>query len=284
MPNANLKKPLTVPENIKKPRTRNTSKKAKGPATSLDSLIKINTAGKSQHLKAARTRDAYVGYMRRAREFLSTLVDTEHNAEAENRSKHTGGLSGKGEEEIDETEEMMRDPEFAKALDGPPSRYTPQVIALFLAYHCFEIGNKKSTAEGIHAAFVHEYNHLYILHIIIRRWVCTDQCFARDGDLYRGRWIYNDSQGRWQGNPTHSGEVEDTMQSIRHKTGAEDGERKHSRAMSKEYMDMIYTWSKKVCPNTEFETLPEDLATLALVTEHLRYNAFGLTGFTVWTR
>ena len=98
--------------------------------------------------------------MRRAREFLSTLVETEHNAEAENRSKRNDELSGEGEEEIDNTEEMMRDPEFAKALEGPPSKYTPQVIALFLAYHCFEIGNKKSTAEGIHAAFVHEYDHL----------------------------------------------------------------------------------------------------------------------------
>ena len=53
---------------------------------------------------------------------MSTLVETEHNAEAENRSKQNDELSGEGEEEIDNTEEMMRDPEFAKALEGPPSK------------------------------------------------------------------------------------------------------------------------------------------------------------------
>ena len=40
------------------------------------------------------------------------------------------------------------------------------------------------------------------------------------------------------------------MKYIKHKTGEESSERKHSQAMSKEYMDMIYMWSKKVCPNT----------------------------------
>ena len=48
--------------------------------------------------------------------------------------------------------------------------------------------------------------------------------------------------------------------------------------MSKEYMDMIYEWSKKVCPKAKFEKLLEDLATLTPVIEHLKYNAFGSTG------
>ena len=102
--------------------------------------------------------------------------------------------------------------------------------------------------------------------------------------MYRGHWTYNDSQERWQGNPAHSGKVEDMVQSIKHKTGVEDSERKHSRVMLKEYMDMIYEWSKKVCPKTKFKKLPEDLATLTLVIEHLKYNALGSTRFTVWTR
>ena len=160
MPNIIPKKPPTISVKVQKPQNCNISKKVKGPASSLDSLVKINTAGKSQHLRATQTREAYDTYMGRAREFLSTLEETEHNAKAENRSKRNDELSGEGEEEIDDMEEMMRDPEFAKALEGPPSKYTPQVITLFLAYHCFEIGNKKSTAEGIHAAFVHEYDHL----------------------------------------------------------------------------------------------------------------------------
>lgn len=159
MPKAN--KSPAVPAEVKKPRKRTTSKKAKGPSTSLDSLIKINAAGKTQHLKAARTREAYKGYLRRAKEFLATLVETECNAETEGNSEPIGELSGEGEQdEVDKTEEMMRDPEFARALDGAPSKYTPQVIALFLAYHCFDVGDGKSTADGIHAAFVYEYDHM----------------------------------------------------------------------------------------------------------------------------
>lgn len=157
---SNAKRSPIVPVQVEKPRNQGTHKKAKGPETSLNSLIKINTTGKTQHLKAKRTRDAYDGYKKRAKEFLSTLVDTEHNAEAEKTSKRGGELAGEGEEEVDETEEMMRDPEFARALDGPPSKYTPQVIALFLAYHCFNIGDGKSTADGIHATFVYEYDHM----------------------------------------------------------------------------------------------------------------------------
>ena len=101
--------------------------------------------------------------------------------------------------------------------------------------------------------------------------------------MYQGYWRYNDHQARWCGNPAHSGEVKDTMKSIKHKTCVEGSERKHSQVMLKEYMDMIYMWSKKVCLNTKFETLPDDLTTLILVTEHLRYNAFGSTEFTVWS-
>lgn len=74
------------------------------------------------------------------------------------------------------------------------------------------------------------------------------------------------------------------MESIKHKNGEEGAERKHSKAMSKEYMDMIYAWSMRVCPVTSVDELPEGLEELNTITHHLAFRAFAMTGWTVWSR
>lgn len=74
------------------------------------------------------------------------------------------------------------------------------------------------------------------------------------------------------------------MKSIQHKTSADDTQRHHSLAMSLPFMRMLYAWSMSVCPVTKVTELPKDLASLTLVTEHLRFRAFASSGFTVWTR
>lgn len=102
--------------------------------------------------------------------------------------------------------------------------------------------------------------------------------------MYRGDWRYDATQKRWFGNPTRSAIVKDLMVAIKHKTGADAPERHHSLAMSKEFMDMLFAWSWKVCPTSKVESLPEDMETLNLITEHLHFRAFASTGWTVWTR
>jgi hypothetical protein len=75
------------------------------------------------------------------------------------------------------------------------------------------------------------------------------------------------------------------MKSIKHKNGAEGGERHHSLAMSKQFMDKLFEWSMRVCPIEKVVgSLPEDLASLKLIAEHLRFRAFASTGWTVWSR
>jgi len=74
------------------------------------------------------------------------------------------------------------------------------------------------------------------------------------------------------------------MKSIKHKNGAEGGERNHSLAMSKTFMDKLFEWSTRTCPIEKVDSLPQDLATLKLTSEHLRFRAFASTGWTVWSR
>jgi hypothetical protein len=75
----------------------------------------------------------------------------------------------------------------------------------------------------------------------------TSQCVtSRDGDTYRGKWAYNETRARWEGNPAESAEVQDVMDAVKHKCGAEGGDRKHSLAMSKEHMDKMFRWSESV--------------------------------------
>ena len=66
------------------------------------------------------------------------------------------GLSAEGENEIDEN--TMEDPDFCHAFEGRPMKCTPQTIAMFLAWKCFAEDNGEATADGIHAAFLAEYN------------------------------------------------------------------------------------------------------------------------------
>lgn len=70
------------------------------------------------------------------------------------------GLSGDGKEEINKDEALLNNDELCGALDGPPVESTPQAIAMFLAFKCFEQDNGKSTADGIHAAFIAEYDYM----------------------------------------------------------------------------------------------------------------------------
>jgi hypothetical protein len=74
------------------------------------------------------------------------------------------------------------------------------------------------------------------------------------------------------------------MTSIKHKEGAEGSERHHSLAMSKPFMDKLFEWSMRECPVTKVEALPNDLASVKLIGEHLRFRAFATTGWNVWSR
>ena len=127
---------------------------------------------------------------------------------------------------------------------------------------------------------------------------CTD-LEASDMDMYRGPWHYSEVRHRWEGNPIHSGMVDNVMAAIKNKSNTEGAVRTHSAAMSKEYMKMMHTWSRSICDLD----LPIQFIWLAMVgsvvpppgkvlyldehmviTHHLEQIAFCSTAWTIWTR
>ena len=67
-----------------------------------------------------------------------------------------------------------------------------------------------------------------------------------DGDTYHGPWHYNEVWHCWEGNPIHSGMVDNVIAVIKNKVNAKGAVRTHSVAM-KEYMEKMHTWSRSVC-------------------------------------
>ena len=109
---------------------------------------------------------------------------------------------------------------------------------------------------------------------------------SRDSEgLYRGVWRWDEGRNVAVGNPASSSDVQDTMRAVKKKDGAE-GIRTHSGAMSLEYMDRIFDWSKREGPVTA-KIPPATLLTMAErhhLYKHLGWRAFSSIGWTVWTR
>ncbi|KAJ6583919.1 hypothetical protein DFH09DRAFT_1359873 [Mycena vulgaris] len=156
-------------------------------------------------------------------------------------------------------------PEFKDALNDTPNEHSPKVLSLYLVYKIFHQGKKIGTADTARAAWK-------------RLWK------LRDGDTYRDRWHYNPATSRWEGNPVDSAEVEDTMESIKNKCGKDDGERKHSLAMTKEFMERTFAWSDTVCPPASYNSPSTTVEERALKAKHLEYKAFASTAWTIWSR
>jgi hypothetical protein len=84
--------------------------------------------------------------------------------------------------------------------------------------------------------------------------------------------------------------VADVLTAIKHKSGAEGGDRTHSLAMSKEYMEKMFRWSEgKVSTESAHQSMKGTALNLsseerALMTKHLEFRAFASTAWTVWSR
>src|SRR3984885_4688013 len=110
-----------------------------------------------------------------------------------------------------------------------------------------------------------------------------------DGGTYRGQWHYNERHERWEGNPANAAEVTDVLTAVKHKSGAEGGDRTHSLAMSKEYMERMLQWSEGKVSTRTVEQMMKDpdrasVAERSTVTKHLEFRAFVLMVWTVWSR
>jgi len=103
------------------------------------------------------------------------------------------------------------------------------------------------------------------------------RCFGRAGDKYRGQWHFDSGNNCWIGNPCRAAEVDDMLEACKHKAGA-DSERNHSRAMTLPDMEKLLTHSRNACP------VELDHDSVTAKANHLWFNTFTSTGFTIWTR
>ena len=102
----------------------------------------------------------------------------------------------------------------------------------------------------------------------------------RDGDRFRGRWMQDPVTKEWMGNPARSGEVEDMLSACKNKDG--EGERKHSRAIMIQDMELLNEYSEKNLSKTD--GTPSASSEIRLTGSLLFFNALATTGFTIWTR
>ena len=155
--------PMAGPRKSTSTTVKRAPKKKQGkstkPSSSLGELRDLAAAQTAQHVRAANTRKAYEGHFTRAQAFLASFFLEEADAELKWKAKAGAGLSGDDEGEID-SQKLRDDEEFRNAFIGLPSESTPQAITMFLAYKCFEENNSRSTAEGIHAAFIAKYDDM----------------------------------------------------------------------------------------------------------------------------
>ncbi|KAJ7192757.1 hypothetical protein GGX14DRAFT_528316 [Mycena pura] len=247
----------------KKTKGSSTTSRAKnqdlpGTGASLEQMAALHKTGLQKHIKAANTRKKYGEGVRAGRKWLLESIGSQ---------KSTGKAAGMEDSTNDNPDDSFKfdSPEYAHAFDDTPNEHSPKVLSLYLVFKIFHQDRKIGTADTIHAAF-------------------KDFWKMADGSKYRGRWHLNPTTGQYEGNPVESAEVEDTMRSIKNKCGADGGDRVHSLAMSKEYMEKMFAWSDSICaPATYFNPLPSPAESLER-TKHLMFKAFVSTGWTVWTR
>ncbi|KAJ7690427.1 hypothetical protein B0H14DRAFT_3175834 [Mycena olivaceomarginata] len=156
-------------------------------------------------------------------------------------------------------------PEYRHAFDAIPTEHSPEMLSLYLVYKIYGQGRKIGTADTIHAAFKYMWK-------------------MSDGDKYRNKWHFNTASGAWEGNPAETAKVQDTMAAIKNKCGKDGGDRKHSLAMTEEFMTRMFEWSDNVCPPSNYDKTSTTREEENLKTKHLAFKCFSSTSWTIWSR
>ncbi|KAF8519784.1 hypothetical protein BU17DRAFT_47457 [Hysterangium stoloniferum] len=245
--------------NSKKPNQVKTSTER----ISLKALISTAKASKDEHGFSKSTIGSYERALRQARKWLQEQVEAETSFERP-----------PGCPDIVEPSESWTLEELRFAFDKKPNGASPAALALFIATRCFTKGSngkelKKGIAEQTHSAWK-------------KFWDDSDP-----NGLYRGAWLWDPEKKIARENPASAPEVREIVKAVIARDAAL-GERQHSAAMSKEYMDRIMAWSDQECPKKMLASLTpclSDFAKIRLkVTKHLFMRAFASSGWTLWTR
>jgi hypothetical protein len=126
--------------------------KPPGPA-SLECLQQVKEARKREHLHAKGTDNAYKGHVKRGKEFLSKLVADVRDSRAAGAELEAADDGGHRQLDVGQLE---------VAFEDPPNRLSPVALELFLTQKCLMENLGKDTANGIHAAFICHWDHMYV--------------------------------------------------------------------------------------------------------------------------
>jgi hypothetical protein len=121
-------------------------RQAKKGLPSLSDLEAAKEAGKKKYRNAQKTDSTYLGYIKRGKEFLEKIVDA---------LRQTGP---KGEERVEDWEVRIK--RCAEAFENPPNEYSVGMLEHWMVQKCFNEDLGRSTAEGIHAAFIRHWDSM----------------------------------------------------------------------------------------------------------------------------
>ncbi|KAF9066370.1 hypothetical protein BDP27DRAFT_1544384 [Rhodocollybia butyracea] len=240
-------------KNLSAKKTSKSKKSSVNSTRKTFSTLRKETAKNAKGIRSGNTNMAYNGIIKRTRNWLKDFIEGQNLAQT--KSEEVKVDSG-----FEESVDLEMDPKFSTCLEDTPVKCTPEALAMFMSWKCFDEEKGKLTAEQIHAGWKHHYKLL-------------------DGDKYHGPWKYDTLANEWIGNPCDSATVMDMLEACKRKDG--ESERHHSKPMNIVLMEKVYSWSIVVCPD---DYLVEDAVSLAFKMRHLRYRAFASVGFTIWTR
>ncbi|KIJ48032.1 hypothetical protein M422DRAFT_248190 [Sphaerobolus stellatus SS14] len=198
----------------KPPNKKSPAKKKATIASDLRTLIDAKEESSTKHGTSSNTKQAYDVKIRQGKEWLK------EQCAAESRLELPAGCP----DSIVLSEQWTLE-ELRHAFDTKPNRASAEALALFIAFRCFVNGQKKGTAEQAHAAFKRYWDDAW------------------------GSWVWDVQQKTGSGNPANAREVREMVNAVKARDAAQ-GDRKHSAAMKKEYMDLIMVWSARECPDS----------------------------------
>lgn len=102
-----------------------------------------------ENIRSDNTNINYRSTIERTRNWVKEFVASQ--------AKSKGGEQ---DEDDESSEDVEMDPGFPTCLDNKPRKCTPEAIAMFMAWKCFDEQKGKATAVQIHAAWKHHYKHL----------------------------------------------------------------------------------------------------------------------------
>jgi hypothetical protein len=118
------------------------------PSITASSLQATAESLKKGHLKAARTTASYQGHITRGQKFIRNL--------------QTDTVSPQGLPQ-DVLDSAIEEPEGLKvALDGIPTKLSPDALACYLVYKSEKEKRGESTSDGIHAAFKDHWSQMCV--------------------------------------------------------------------------------------------------------------------------